>query len=52
MKARLLAVVACFVTALATSLPAAGACTGDCNGDGEVTVNELILAVNAALGGC
>jgi hypothetical protein len=26
------------------------ACTGDCNGDGEVTVNELITMVNIALG--
>lgn len=26
------------------------ACAGDCDGDGEVTVDELILAVNIALG--
>jgi hypothetical protein len=26
------------------------ACTGDCSGDGEVTVNELITMVNIALG--
>jgi hypothetical protein len=26
------------------------ACAGDCNGDGEVTVDELILLVNIALG--
>ena len=25
-------------------------CVGDCNGDGEVTVNELIVGVNIALG--
>ena len=25
------------------------ACAGDCNGDGEVTVNELITMVNIAL---
>ena len=25
-------------------------CTGDCNGDGLVTVNEVILGVNIALG--
>jgi hypothetical protein len=25
-------------------------CTGDCNGDGAVTINELILGVNIALG--
>lgn len=29
---------------------AAGACIGDCNGDGEVTVNEVVVAVNIALG--
>lgn len=27
-----------------------GGCAGDCNGDGQVTVNELILGVNIALG--
>jgi len=27
-----------------------GACTGDCSGDGEVTVNELITMVDIALG--
>ena len=25
-------------------------CTGDCNGDGMVTINELILGVSIALG--
>jgi hypothetical protein len=29
---------------------AAAACVGDCSGDGEVTVNELITMVNIALG--
>jgi len=28
---------------------AAAQCVGDCNGDGEVTINELILGVNIAL---
>jgi hypothetical protein len=28
----------------------APSCTGDCNGDGEVTINELISGVNIALG--
>jgi uncharacterized repeat protein (TIGR03806 family) len=28
----------------------AQACTGDCNGDGVVSINELILGVNIALG--
>lgn len=25
-------------------------CTGSCNGDGEVTINELLTMVNIALG--
>ncbi len=29
---------------------AAAQCVGDCNGDGEVTINELILGVNIDLG--
>ncbi len=34
-------------------LGSAGAqCCGDCNGDGQVTINELITAVNNALDGC
>ena len=32
------------------SVPDPTGCTGDCNADGEVTVNELILMVNIALG--
>lgn len=28
----------------------AGACAGDCNGDGRVTVDELVVGVNVALG--
>ncbi len=31
---------------------AAAQCCGDCNADGEVAINELITAVNNALGGC
>ena len=34
------------------SARAAGQCCGDCSGDGVVTVNEVITAVNRALGGC
>lgn len=30
--------------------PCANRCVGDCNGDGEVNVNELILAVRIAMG--
>ncbi|MFN8559862.1 MAG: hypothetical protein U0531_21760 [Dehalococcoidia bacterium] len=41
------------IAAAVLALGAAGtavACTGDCSGDGEVTVNEVILGVNIALG--
>ncbi len=31
---------------------AAAQCCGDCSGDGQVTINELITAVNNALDGC
>lgn len=31
---------------------AAAQCCGDCDGTGEVTINELIIAVNNALNGC
>lgn len=31
-------------------LAGAGACTGDCDGDGVVAINELVLAVRVALG--
>lgn len=34
----------------ATVSVAAPACVGDCNGDGEVTVDELLTGVNIALG--
>ncbi|MDX2170318.1 MAG: hypothetical protein SF182_24815 [Deltaproteobacteria bacterium] len=37
-------------TPLATATAPPAACPGDCNGDGEVTVNELISGVNIALG--
>lgn len=43
----------CATIALVVALtaPAGGqTCAGDCNGDGEVTVDEIILAVNIALG--
>ena len=38
--------VACFLRPAAAS----GVCAGDCGGDGEVTVNELIVGVNIVLG--
>ncbi len=33
-----------------TATVGAGACAGDCNGDGFVTIDELLKAVNIALG--
>jgi hypothetical protein len=33
-----------------TTPPTPGACVGDCNGNGVVVVNELIIGVNIALG--
>ena len=45
---------ACIVIALICLLggTARAACCGDCDGDGQVQISELIQAVNAALGGC
>jgi hypothetical protein len=37
-------------TASATPTVDAPICVGDCNGDGEVTVNEVIVGINIALG--
>jgi hypothetical protein len=34
-----------------SSVSTFGGCTGDCNGDGMVSINELILGVNIELGG-
>ena len=34
-----------------TPTPPAGSCPGDCNSDGTVAINELIVGVNIALGG-
>lgn len=44
------AAVVWILTCLFASTPAAAACVGDCNGDGQVTVDELIVGVNIALG--
>jgi DNA-binding beta-propeller fold protein YncE len=33
-----------------TVTPGGGPCTGDCNGNGTVAINELIVGVNIALG--
>jgi hypothetical protein len=35
-----------------SAVSAAAQCCGDCNGDGQVVVSDLITAVNNALGGC
>ncbi|MDX2168424.1 MAG: hypothetical protein SF182_15220 [Deltaproteobacteria bacterium] len=43
----LIAVVFC---GLSLAVPAFAACGGDCNGDGEVTIGELIQGVGIALG--
>lgn len=32
-----------------TATPAPPVCTADCNGDGRITINEIVLAVNIAL---
>lgn len=37
-------------TPTATAQPTATPCIGDCNGNGVVTVNEIIIGVNIALG--
>jgi Tol biopolymer transport system component len=42
-------VVAVLLAGLCVSAPA-GTCVGDCSGDGTVTVDEVILGVNIALG--
>ncbi len=38
------------VTATPTATPLGAACPGDCNGDRQVAINELIQGVNIALG--
>ena len=38
------------LTATPTPTPPPGGCVGDCDGSGQVTVNELIIMVNIALG--
>ena len=42
----------CFSAMLAAciAMRAAAQCPGDCNGDSEVTVDELVVGVNIALG--
>ena len=38
------------VVGTATASPTPGPCVGDCNSNGVVTINELIIGVNIALG--
>jgi uncharacterized repeat protein (TIGR01451 family) len=44
------AVLAAAIALCASGEAVAQTCVGDCNGDGRVTINELILGVNIALG--
>lgn len=41
---------ACLLAAVLLAGPAAAACSGDCDGDGQVRINELVVAVGIALG--
>jgi hypothetical protein len=49
-RAGALAVIGGALCLLAAASPAKAQCVGDCNGDGMVSINELILGVNIALG--
>jgi hypothetical protein len=40
------------VTLAVRSAPAFAQCCGDCNGDGQVTIDEILQVVNRALNGC
>jgi len=40
------------LTAAPSATPTRKPCPGDINHDGTVTINEVIQAVNAAMGGC
>lgn len=42
--------IAVMPTPTPTETPGAAACTGDCDGDGVVTINELVRMTNMALG--
>lgn len=51
MKSLACAVAVALVFGIWTSGTASAACSGDCSGDGTVSIDELILGVNIALGG-
>ncbi len=42
-------VLSCLAAMILLGRSPAAACTGDCNGDGEVTVDEILVGVNVAL---
>ena len=44
--------IVALLIAMGFAAHAAAQCCGDCDGSGEVTINELIIAVNNALNGC
>ncbi len=50
LRAGALALIGGGILLLSSSAPAQAQCIGDCNGDGQVTINELITGVNIALG--
>jgi hypothetical protein len=54
MKKTIMGIMGATLVALLGSVPAAalGQCCGDCNGDGAVTVDEILKAVNHALTSC
>lgn len=47
---RWIAILALWLLSLGIAESARATCPGDCNGNGEVTVDELVVAVNVALG--
>ena len=48
----LVVAIALAVSSTSGAAVASGQCPGDLNGDGSVTVNEIVTAVNALLNGC
>lgn len=51
MKAAI-AITTALVAVLGWAVDATAQCCGDCNGDGAVTVNEIVTAINHALTNC
>jgi hypothetical protein len=45
-------ILSAILLSVALAGPVAAQCCGDCAGDGQVTINDLIVAVNNALNGC